>query len=83
MSIDVCADWICVINIVLTFFTSYYNVDEELITDKKAIALNYFRSWFAIDLISIVPMLFEIIPNYPENHQLAFSFIKTLMYEIT
>ena len=44
------------IDIVITFFTAFF--DEKhmtLITDKKIIACTYLKFWFWLDLISIVP----------------------------
>ena len=45
------------IDMVLTFFTAYIDSEtKRLVTDKKTIATDYFKSWFVIDLISIMPI---------------------------
>ena len=49
-------DIIFIIDIVLTFFVSYYNFEEVLILDYKSIAKNYIHTWFFIDLISAIPI---------------------------
>jgi hypothetical protein len=49
-------DFIFLIDMVITFFTSITDnekLQEE--TDKKIIAKNYFSGWFWIDLVSIFP----------------------------
>jgi hypothetical protein len=50
----------------VNFFSAYYDDDERLIVDWKVIFLSYFWSWFAIDLVSVIPfsMLFEFEANY-------------------
>ena len=39
-------------DIILTFFTAYYNKYDVLITSKIEIALSYFKSWFIIDFLA-------------------------------
>lgn len=43
-------------DIILTFFTAYYDRRDELIQRHKDIALTYLRSWFFLDLFMIVPV---------------------------
>lgn len=51
------------IDIVLTFFTSYYDSENsEQVYSHRKIAKNYFRLWFWLDLFSIVPI--DKILNY-------------------
>ena len=50
-------DTIFLIDIVLTFFTSFHDeqkAHEE--TDRKNIAKKYLKGWFWVDLISILPI---------------------------
>ena len=49
-------DIIFIIDIVITFFVSFYNFEETLILDYKSIAKNYLHNWFFIDLISAIPI---------------------------
>ena len=45
------------IDMILTFFTTIPDTENNtVITDKKTIALAYLKSWFFIDLISIIPI---------------------------
>ena len=44
-------DIIFVIDIILNFFTAFYNNNYELISDKKKIAKHYLK-WFFFDLIA-------------------------------
>ena len=44
------------LDLILTFFTSYF--DDKLlvdITSKKQIAINYMKTWFFVDALSIFP----------------------------
>ena len=51
-SMECLMDGIFLIDIVLNFYTAYYDEANVLITNKKVIALKYLKSWFTIDLIS-------------------------------
>jgi len=44
------------LDIIICFFTSYEDENEELVYNRKIIAMNYIKSWFFIDLMSIVPV---------------------------
>lgn len=44
------------IDMLLTFFTSIFDGEGNLVVDKKKIAKNYLTGWFWIDLISILPI---------------------------
>jgi hypothetical protein len=54
--IDSIVDIIFTIDIILNFFTSYVDKDENLITDKPTIAKTYIRGWFIIDVVSVFPI---------------------------
>lgn len=46
-----------IIDMVLTFFTGIMDTTSNtLVLDKKVIAIHYLTGWFAIDLISIIPL---------------------------
>lgn len=72
-------------DIVFSFFSAYYNSMEELISDRREIALGYLKSWFLIDVVSIFPL--GLIANSTVN-QLAklarmpriYKIIKTAKY---
>ena len=44
------------VDIIICFFTAYEDENEELVYNRKIIAWNYIKSWFFIDLMSIVPV---------------------------
>lgn len=46
------------IDIIITFFSAYYNSKFILIDKRSTIACNYIKTWFLIDLISIIPFNF-------------------------
>jgi len=43
-------------DLIMNFFTAYIDGDNKLIFDRKKIAINYLKSWFLIDLISLLPL---------------------------
>lgn len=43
------------IDIIITFFTSYTDSDNIEVTQHKRIMKNYIKFWFWIDLLSIIP----------------------------
>ena len=47
--------YIFIFDLVLTFFSAYYETDEILITSHKVIAFKYLKSWFLIDLLACIP----------------------------
>ena len=53
-SFDLFIDFLFLMDIVLTFFTPIY-LKHELITSHRLIAHEYFKLWFWIDLVSIIP----------------------------
>ena len=48
-----------VMDIFVNFNTAVVVNELELITDRKKIAIHYIKSWFLIDLLSVIP--FDII----------------------
>jgi hypothetical protein len=42
-------------DIILIFNTTYYDEEFNLISDRKTIAIIYFKGWLFIDLVAIVP----------------------------
>lgn len=43
------------IDIFVNFTSAYYDLDYELIDDRKVIAKTYLSSWFSVDFLSIIP----------------------------
>jgi potassium voltage-gated channel Eag-related subfamily H protein 5 len=52
---DSCIDVIFFLDIILNFHTTYVSSTGEVISDPKLIRLNYFKSWFTVDLLSCLP----------------------------
>lgn len=57
--LDLVVDGLFGIDVVVNFFTPYFDVSESLIVDKKKIALHYMFSWFLIDVVSCMP--FQVV----------------------
>ena len=56
-------DFIFLVDIILTFFTSYHDEKHDLeILEHKLIAKKYLKSWFLLDLISIFP--FDLVGHF-------------------
>ena len=54
--VDAVVDLFFLIDLVLNlFFFAYYDLDEELIFDRKKIMKRYLKSWFIVDFIAIIP----------------------------
>ena len=45
-------DGIFLTDVVINFFTAYYDDKDNLVLDKKIIAKHYLKTWFTIDLLS-------------------------------
>lgn len=54
--IDTVVNFSFLIDIIINFFSSYYDKEYVLVEDRKIIAKNYFKSWFLVDIISIIPI---------------------------
>lgn len=66
---DTCVDILFGIDIIVIFNTAYYDLEVELIDDRKEIAKFYLSGWFTIDLLAIIP--FDRIMNAADFNQLA------------
>ncbi|CAD8096961.1 unnamed protein product [Paramecium primaurelia] len=56
--LDNAIDFIFMTDIILTFLSAAYDDEGNLITERKAIILNYLKGWFIIDLMSSIPFYF-------------------------
>ena len=52
-------DFLFFIDIIVNFLSAFYDKELELIDDWTIVAKSYLASWFAVDLISIIP--FDLI----------------------
>ena len=48
-------DILFVCDLIINFFKSFYNFDEQLITKSEKIIIHYIKGYFLIDLISAIP----------------------------
>lgn len=44
------------LDIILSFFSAFTDSEENLVKNKKKIALSYLKSWLIVDLISVIPI---------------------------
>ena len=65
---DILVDLFFVTDIVLHFFTVYYDENQDLVTDKKAIALKYIKSYFFLDCIACIPFHLFVQNNGTKNY---------------
>ncbi|XP_048479358.1 potassium voltage-gated channel subfamily H member 8 isoform X4 [Plutella xylostella] len=52
---DVVVEALFIVDIVLNFRTTFVSKKGEVVSDSKAIALNYIRTWFVVDLLAALP----------------------------
>jgi CRP-like cAMP-binding protein len=48
-------DIFCIIDLILGFFSAYYNFEEQLITNNALMIIHYIKGWFTIDFLSAIP----------------------------
>ena len=65
--VDSIIDILFLIDLILNFFYAYYDENEELVIDRKKIAIKYLKSWFIIDIIAILPINY-MIPNQSKDY---------------
>ncbi len=56
MVMELFIDLVFVMDIIFTFFSAYYNKIEQLISTRREIACGYLKTWFFLDLISVLPL---------------------------
>ena len=59
-------DFLNVIDLFLGFFRAFHNWEEQLITKRKYIVLNYITGWLFFDLLSSIP-IYTIIKFYEKS----------------
>ncbi|XP_055688851.1 potassium voltage-gated channel subfamily H member 8 isoform X2 [Lutzomyia longipalpis] len=55
MPSDVVVEALFIVDIILNFRTTYVSRKGEVVSDSKAIALNYLKGWFVVDLLAALP----------------------------
>ena len=74
-------DFLFICDLIMNFFKSYYNFDEQLITNSEKIFLNYIKGYFCVDFISGIPYysILRLI-SYYKNKNLLFPVRCTKYY---
>ena len=76
-------DIIFFIDIVLNFHTTFVGPSGEVVSDPKIIRMNYFKSWFIIDLLSCLPYdIFNSIDEFADDeyqNEVGVTFLKLLI----
>ncbi len=54
--LDIAFDLIFTIDILLSFFSAYVDNEDNVVKNRKKIVMNYLKTWFSVDLISVIPL---------------------------
>ena len=55
MVIDYLVDLVFLADILLTFRTTFFDAENELVLDRRVIRMNYLKTWFAVCTLPIPP----------------------------
>ena len=55
LMINIIIDLFYIIDLIIGFFTAYYDIEEIFIKKLTEISVNYLSGWFLIDLLSAIP----------------------------
>lgn len=70
--IDNMTDATFCVDMILNFFTAYQDANDELITSRRKIATSYLKSWFFVDIVSILPINYALqVSDYASLSRLA------------
>lgn len=53
--VDAIVDVLFMVDIVISFRTTYVNHNDEVVTHPKRIAVHYIKGWFLIDMVAALP----------------------------
>ena len=73
-------DLLFVCDLIINFFKSFYNFDEQLVTKSEKIFLHYIKGYFIIDLISAIPYYSIIKIIAYKNHKNMILPVKCTKY---
>eukprot|EP01043_Picozoa_sp_COSAG02_P020850 COSAG02_NODE_1039_length_15040_cov_70.746737_10_plen_428_part_01 len=76
--VDLFVDVFFIADIILNFRTAFYTADGFREGRPKAIAANYLRSWFVVDLLSCLPLGYLEYTAYSDSNDQNTHLIKTL-----
>ena len=73
--INILIDLIYITDLVLGFFTAYYDIEERYIKKLSEISFHYLTSWFIIDLLSAIPFqsIFNLINRNKGEYFYSYS----------
>lgn len=74
---DFVLDLVFWIDLVLNFFTAFFDIDNILVVSKRKIFLNYIFGWFLMDLLSSIP--FDLVSGADINIIVRLSKIPRLL----
>lgn len=63
--LDITIDSIFLFDVVLNFFTAFEDENGELVIERRRIAKNYIKTWFAVDMMSSIPI--TLIQKYTSS----------------
>lgn len=66
-------DGLFVIDIFVNFNAAFFQEEYILVTDRKEIACNYLKGWFAVDFISVLPL--DLMSASPSDDSAVSSFV--------
>ena len=69
--IDTIVDCMFIVDIILTFFTTYVGADGEFVTNSKMIRKNYMKGWFALDCLAALP--YSVVQSFALNNPVSYS----------
>jgi potassium voltage-gated channel Eag-related subfamily H member 5 len=78
--VDSIVDVVFFLDIVLNFHTTYVSQSGEVISDPKQIRLNYFKSWFVIDLLSCLP--YDIFNAFQDAEDVNTFFLSLFFFSV-
>lgn len=65
---DYIFDTIFFIDIILSFFAAYVDNEDIVVKNRKKIVINYLKTWFIIDLVSVLPISYLMPANNPSQN---------------
>ena len=57
--VDYLIDSLFIIDIIITLNSAFYRSENEFISSRKAVILNYLKTWFVLDILALFP--FELV----------------------
>ena len=76
--IDSVVDVVFFVDIMLNFHMTFVGPAGEIVFDPRIIRLNYFKSWFVIDLLSCLP--YDVFNAFPATTEVSQMLLKALHY---